>query len=386
MTENKAFTVMLVAGEASGDRHAANVFLELKKRLPNVRGIGMGGAKMAEAGIDIRYDSSNIGVIGLVEILKHYGEIRQALKRMQHIIKTERPDLLICVDYKEFNFKLARYAKSIGVKVLFYVSPQVWAWRPGRAKKYGEVIDMMAVIFPFEIPYYEVHDIPVRYVGHPSVDKVHPLHTIEEDFDRFQLNREHPVVGFLPGSRKMEIKCMLPVMLQVAERVLKVYPNAQFILPQADSISDEQVEAYLNQSNITVKVFKNQPYDVIQCCDVVMTMSGTATLEVALMTVPMVIACIISPVTYWLGKQLVKSDFIGLPNIVAGKAIVKELIQHQATAENLSTEIIRILTDQAYAEQMRVALNQVKQKLGHGGGSIVMAELVEEMLNANSNS
>ena len=386
MTENKVFTVMLVAGEASGDRHAANVFLELKKRLPNVRGIGMGGAKMAEAGIDIRYDSSNIGVIGLVEILKHYGEIRQALKRMQHIIKTERPDLLICVDYKEFNFKLARYAKSIGVKVLFYVSPQVWAWRPGRAKKYGEVIDMMAVIFPFEIPYYEVHDIPVRYVGHPSVDKVHPLHTIEEDFDRFQLNREHPVVGFLPGSRKMEIKCMLPVMLQVAERVLKVYPNAQFILPQADSISDEQVEAYLNQSNITVKVFKNQPYDVIQCCDVVMTMSGTATLEVALMTVPMVIACIISPVTYWLGKQLVKSDFIGLPNIVAGKAIVKELIQHQATAENLSTEIIRILTDQAYAEQMRVALNQVKQKLGHGGGSIVMAELVEEMLNANSNS
>ena len=386
MTENKVFTVMLVAGEASGDRHAANVFLELKKRLPDVRGIGMGGAKMAEAGIDIRYDSSNIGVIGLVEILKHYGEIRQALKRMQHIIKTERPDLLICVDYKEFNFKLARYAKSIGVKVLFYVSPQVWAWRPGRAKKYGEVIDMMAVIFPFEIPYYEVHDIPVRYVGHPSVDKVHPLHTIEEDFDRFQLNREHPVVGLLPGSRKMEIKCMLPVMLQVAERVLKVYPNAQFILPQADSISDEQVEAYLNQSNITVKVFKNQPYDVIQCCDVVMTMSGTATLEVALMTVPMVIACIISPVTYWLGKQLVKSDFIGLPNIVAGKAIVKELIQHQATAENLSTEIIRILTDQAYAEQMRVALNQVKQKLGHGGGSKVMAELVEEMLNANTKS
>jgi lipid-A-disaccharide synthase len=371
---------MMVAGEASGDRHAANVFLELKKHLHGVRGIGMGGAKMAAAGVDIRYDSSNIGVIGLVEALKHYGEIHHALKLMQHILKTERPDLLICVDYKEFNFKLARFAKRIGIKVLFYVGPQVWAWRPGRAKKYGEVIDMMAVIFPFEIPYYEVHNIPARYVGHPSVDKVHPVHTIEEDIERFQLNRQHPVVGLMPGSRKMEIKCMLPVMLQAAERILEVFPDAQFVLPQADSISDAQIEPYLDQFNITVKVFKNQPYDVIQCCDVVMTMSGTATLEVALMAVPMVIACIISPVTYWIGKQLVKSAYIGLPNIVVGKAIVRELIQHQATAESLSTEIIKILTDQAYAEQMHKELKQVKQKLGHGGGSKVMAELVEAIL------
>ena len=153
---------MLVAGEASGDQHAANMFVELKKRLPDIKGIGMGGAKMREAGIDIRFDSSNIGVIGLVEVLKHYREIKLALELMKKTACEEKPDLLICVDYKEFNLKLARHAKQCGVKVLFYVSPQVWAWRPGRVKKYGEAINAMAVIFPFETPYYEQHDIPVH--------------------------------------------------------------------------------------------------------------------------------------------------------------------------------------------------------------------------------
>jgi lipid-A-disaccharide synthase len=375
---------MFSAGESSGDQHAANMFLELRKHQPDIKGIGMGGAKMAQAGVDVRYDSSSISVIGLVEVIKHYGEIRRALKRMQQIISDERPDLLVCVDYKEFNFKLARYAKQHGVKVLFYVSPQVWAWRPGRVKAYGEVIDMMAVIFPFETAYYDAENVPVRYVGHPSVDKVHAQHSKDEDLIRFGLDAKKPVVGLLPGSRANEIKRMLPVMLAAAEQVQAGLPETQFILPQADSIDDALLEGYLSRSPLKITVVKNQPYDVIQCCDVVMTTSGTATLEIALLTVPMVIAYKLSSLTYWLGRWLVKTPFIGLPNIVMGNSIVKELIQHEATAENLAAEVKRILTDKVYGDEMRGNLSQVKQQLGQSGGSKNMAELALSMLAAKA--
>ncbi|MDD2801923.1 MAG: lipid-A-disaccharide synthase [Methylobacter sp.] len=371
---------MFSAGESSGEQHAANMFLELKKQYPDIKGIGMGGAKMARAGIDICYDSANIGVIGVVEVLKHYGEIRRALKMMQQLLDKERPDLLVCVDYKEFNFKLAKYAKRIGIKVLFYVSPQVWAWRPGRVKAYGEVIDMMAVIFPFETAYYDAENVPVRYVGHPSVDKVHPLHSKAEDLVSYKLNQNNPIVGLLPGSRANEIKRMLPVMLAAAEQLQVSFPGIQFVLPQADSISDALLQAYLKSSSINVTVVKNQPYDVIQCCDAVMTTSGTATLEISLLTVPMVIVYKLAPITYWLGRWLVNIPFIGLPNIVAGKAIVKELIQHEANPEKLAAEVQRILSDDQYAAQMRENLSRVKQQLGQGGGSKAMAELALEML------
>jgi lipid-A-disaccharide synthase len=299
---------------------------------------------------------------------------------MKAVIETERPNLLVCVDYKEFNFKLAKFAKQQGVKVLFYVSPQVWAWRAGRVKAYGKVIDMMAVIFPFEIPYYEAESVPVRYVGHPSVDKVHPLYSKADDMARFGLDANKRVVGLLPGSRANEIKRLLPVMLAAAEKL----PDCQFILPQADSISDELLADYLQASAVKITVIKQQAYDVIQCCDAVMTSSGTASLEIALLTVPMVICYKLSPLTYWLGRLLVKTPFIGLPNIVAGKSIVKEFIQHEATAENLADEVGQILTDESYLQMMQKNLSVVKQQLGEGGGSMNMAILALEMLGVSS--
>ena len=380
MSKNTPLTILFSAGESSGDQHAANMFLELKKHQPDITGFGMGGAKMAQAGIDIRYDSSGIAVIGVVEVLKHYGEIRRALKLMQQLVSTERPDLLVCVDYKEFNLKLARYAKQLGVKVLFYVSPQVWAWRSGRVKTYGRAIDMMAVIFPFETAYYDAEQVPVRYVGHPSVDKVHPLRSKAEDRAQFGLDENKPVVGLLPGSRANEIKRMLPVMLAAAEKLQAELPGLQLLLPQADSISDELLNTYLHQSPVKITVIKNQPYDVIQCCDAVMTTSGTATLEIALLAVPMVICYKLAGLTYCLGRLLVHTKFIGLPNIVLGKGFIKELIQHEATAEKLAAEVQRILTDKAYADTMRADLIQVKELLGQGGGSKNMAMLALEML------
>ena len=380
MFQKPPLSIMFSAGESSGDQHAANMFLELKKHQPDIKGFGMGGAKMALAGIDIRYDSGSIGVIGVVEVLKHYGEIRRALKLIQQLVSTERPDLLVCVDYKEFNLKLARFAKQCGVKVLFYVSPQVWAWRPGRVKTYGKAIDMMAVIFPFETTYYDAENVPVRYVGHPSVDKVHPQRSRLEDMAIFNLDEGNPVIGLLPGSRANEINRLLPIMLAAAEILQARIPGIQFMLPQADSISDELLENYMDRSPVKMTVIKNQPYDVIQCCDVVMTTSGTATIEIALLTVPMVITYKLAALTYWLGRWLVNTPFIGLPNIILGKGFIKELIQYEATSENLAEEIERILTDKFYADQMRDNLNQVKQQLGQGGGSKNMAELALEIM------
>ncbi|MFZ2452518.1 MAG: lipid-A-disaccharide synthase [Methylovulum miyakonense] len=377
---SKPLTVMFSAGESSGDQHAANLFLELRKQLPGLQGIGMGGSKMAAAGVDIRYDSAAIAVIGVVEVIKHYGEIRHALALMQNLVASERPDLLVCVDYKEFNFKLAKFAKQQGIKVLFYVSPQVWAWRAGRVKQYGKVIDMMAVIFPFETAYYEAENVPVRYVGHPSVDKVKPQRSKAEGLLAFGLTDDKPIVGLLPGSRANEIKRLLPVMLLAAEQLHKQLPSLQFILPQADAIPDALLNSHLSQTTVNVIVIKHQPYDVIQCCDAVMTTSGTATLEIALLGVPMLICYKLAAITYWLGRWLVKTPFIGLPNIVAGKLIIKEFIQHEANPENLATEMLKMLTDGQYAGQMRKDLAEVKAELGQGGASKNMADLVVGML------
>ena len=373
-------TLLFSAGESSGDRHAANMFLELRAQRPNIRGIGMGGTKMAEAGIEIHYDSGAIGVIGVIEVLKHYGEIRRALKLMQQLVLTERPDLLVCVDYKEFNLKLARFAKQLGIKVLFYVSPQVWAWRPGRVKTYGKAIDMMAVIFPFETAFYDAEQVPVRYVGHPSVDKVHANHSRSKNCIRFGLDENKPVIGLLPGSRANEIKRLLPVMLVAAEQLHAELPDTQFILPQADSITDTLLHTYLSSSACYVSVIKNQPYDVMQCCDVIMTTSGTATLEVALMGIPMVITYKLAAITYCLGRWLVNTPFIGLPNIVLGKPAIKELIQQAASSENIVVEVKRILLDKPYADAMHENLLLVKKQLGQGGGSKNMANLALEML------
>jgi lipid-A-disaccharide synthase len=380
MSENKPFKIFFSAGESSGDQHAASMFTELKKHQPDIKGIGMGGIKMEQAGIDIRYNSSAIAVIGIVEVIKHFGEILRTLKSMQKLLLAERPDLLVCVDYKEFNFKLARFAKQNGIKVLFYVSPQVWAWRPGRVKKYGAVIDMMAVIFPFEVPYYEAERVSVRYVGHPSVDKVHPQRSKDEDIQLFGLSTAKFVVGILPGSRRNEIERMLPVMLAAAHQLQTKFPGIHFLLPQADSIPDTLLAEHLRSTRLMITTIKHKPYDVIQCCDAIMTTSGTASLEIALLGVPMVIAYKLSPLTYWLGKLLVKIPYIGLPNIILGKLVVKELIQHEANAENLVAEISKILTNKPYAEQIGEDLHQVKQQLGKGGGSKTMALLALKML------
>lgn len=383
--------VMLSAGEASGDQHAAALFRELKKLIPEVAGIGMGGGAMREAGIELCFDSSGIGVIGLAEIARHYKEIRGALKLMQRTACERKPDLLICVDYKEFNFRLARAAKVCGIKVLFYVSPQVWAWRPGRVKSYGRIIDHMAVIFPFELPYYEAYQVPATYVGHPLAGKVKTTLSKGEALKKYGLSgdsahpqasgKSTPIIGLLPGSRANEIKRLMPVILASARRLSVEFTGARFLLFQAASVADEDITLQLaGVADLDLRVIQGQDYDALQCCDAVITVSGTATLEIALLGIPMAIVYRLAPVSYWLGRLLVKVPFIGLPNILAGKSVVREFIQHEATPTNVAGEITRILREPDYAQKQHQALLAIRDKLGERNGSVELARLAAQML------
>ncbi|MEY4685497.1 MAG: hypothetical protein RLZ25_1956 [Pseudomonadota bacterium] len=381
----RAPLVMLSAGEASGDQHAASLFRELKALIPGVRGLGMGGAAMKEAGIDIRFDSSGIGVIGLAEIARHYGEIRGALNLMRTLAREQRPDLLICVDYKEFNFRLAKAAKALGIKVLFYVSPQVWAWRQGRVKTYGRIIDHMAVIFPFELPFYEAHGVPATYVGHPLAGKVKA--TESSNVVRARLgfpNPKAPLIGILPGSRSNELARLLPTLLGAAAQLKATHPDANFVVFKAPTLDREALIQAGTHQGLALTIMEGQDYDVLQSCDAVMTVSGTATLEVALLGVPMVIVYRLAALSYWIGRLLIKVPYIGLPNILRGKGVVREFIQDEATPDNIAAEMRRILDDQVYRDEMREELVQVRETLGHLEGSVELARLAARMLEGAS--
>ncbi len=378
--------VMLSAGEASGDQHAAALFRELRKLIPGVQGIGMGGAAMREAGIELCVDSSGIGVIGLVEIIRHYGEISRALKLMQRTACERRPALLICVDYKEFNFRLAKAAKACGIRVLFYVSPQVWAWRPGRVRSYGRIVDHMAVIFPFELPYYEAYQVPATYVGHPLAGKVKPTLSRAAALEKYLPAGPGSVIGLLPGSRTNEIKRLLPVILEAAGRLAGEFENARFLLFQAASVPDAAIAEELANTGLNLRIIRGQDYNALQCCDAVITVSGTATLEVALLGVPMAIVYRLAPLSYWLGRLLVKVPFIGLPNILAGKAIVREFIQHAATPDKISREMVRLLKDAPYAAGIRQELLALRATLGSRDGSVELARLAARLLEPSESS
>jgi len=254
---DRAPLVMLSSGEASGDQHAASLFRALKSIIPEVRGIGMGGVAMREAGVDIRFDSSGIGVIGLAEIARQYGEIRGALQLMRTLARDEKPDLLICVDYKEFNFRLAKAAKALGIKVLFYVSPQVWAWRQGRVKSYGRIIDHMAVIFPFELPFYEAHGVPATYVGHPLAGKVKATESRDVVLSRLGLlERKPPLIGMLPGSRSNELARLLPTLLGAAAKLKITHPDAQFVVFKAPTLDREVLSRAGVERGLDLKIIE----------------------------------------------------------------------------------------------------------------------------------
>jgi len=379
---SKTKTIMISAGEASGDLHAANLVKALHKIDDNIQIRGMGGEKLRQAGVDVLIDCSDIAVVGIVEVLVNYRKIIRVLNQLRDELRNNPPDLLILVDYQEFNFKLAQTAKECGVKVLFYIGPQVWAWRPHRVHKIAARVDMMAVLFPFEEKFYKEANVPVQFVGNPLVDEARPGKSKTEAMQAYELDNNNKTIGLFPGSRRGEIKRVLPIQLETALLLKQKHTDLQFILPVASTLEKSEFDIYMKEYEaLNIKLVKDNPYDVIQVCDAIITASGTATLEIALMGIPNAITYRISPISYFILKRMVTIDNIGLANIVTEKSIVKEFIQGDAQPQNICNEIDRILCDDVYRNNMIKELNSVREKLGKEGGSNNVAQLAFDMLN-----
>jgi len=377
-------TIIISAGEASGDLHAANLIKALHKIDPSINVKGMGSDKLREAGVELLVDCADIAVVGIVEVLANYRLIKRALNKMADAIRNSPPDLLILVDYQEFNFRLAKIAKQQGVKVLFYISPQVWAWRPHRVHKIGKLIDMMAVLFPFEEKFYRNANVPVSFVGHPLVDEARPDKTRAECLTAYNIDADKKIIGLFPGSRKGEIKRVLPILLESAWLLKQKHPDAQFILPVASTLNIDYIEPFLaSHSHLNIRVVKDRPYNVMQVCHAIMAASGTATLEIALLGIPNAIVYRIAPLSYFILKRMITIDNIGLVNIVAEKNIVREFVQHDAVPKKIAAEIDRLLCDDEYRNIMIHELAKVREKLGKQGGSDNVAQLAYDMLSTS---
>lgn len=371
---------LIVAGEASGDLHGANMIRAAKDIDPNLSFYGVGGPRMKQAGCDILLPAEELEVMGLVDVVGHLPVLWRAFKSLKKILYSpQRPDVLVLIDFQEFNLLLARQAKKAGVPVVFYVGPTVWAWRRGRVKRYARAVDRLAVIFPFEPAYYADEDIEVEYVGHPLLDEAVGTRQRDDYLQELGLDSSRPVVGIFPGSRNSELKYNLTTMLEAAERVALQLPGVQFLLPVAPCFDLETMRHRIQSCMLPILLVRESIYDVANACDAVLTVSGTVTLQIALVGTPMAILYKTAPLNYAIAKRVVNLTHIGLPNIVAGREVVREFIQHQASAELLADEIVRILTDAEYQGSLRRGLAQVRQHMGDAGCSQRVAQMVSEL-------
>ena len=373
--------IMIVAGEASGDLHGGNLVQAMHKIDPEISFYGVGGRNLKEAGVELIADAADMAVVGLTEVVFKLGMILKVMAQLKASLKKDRPDLIILIDYPDFNLPLAKAAKKYGIKVFYYISPQVWAWRRGRIGKIKKIVDRMAVILPFEADLYREAGVDVTFVGHPLLDVVRTKYPRKEALRRFDLREEVTTVGILPGSRQSEVTRLLPVMLGAAEIIEKQIKDVQFVLPLADTLDIAFVSQIIAKHSVPVRLIPNEVYDVIGCTDIAMVASGTATLETALMETPMIIIYKVSAPSYYVGRMVINVDHIGLVNIIAGKAVVPELIQFEASPEKIAAEVIDILTTKGHMEHIKAELKKIRNMLGSHGAAERVARLAYDMIN-----
>jgi lipid-A-disaccharide synthase len=371
--------IVVITGEASGDAHAARMISELRQLRPDINVKGIGGDNMRAAGAEIMVDFSALAVMGLVEVLKRYRHIKSIFNQLLVELKANKPDLLVLVDYPGFNLKLAKQAKKLGIPVLYYISPKVWAWRAGRVKTIKRYVDKMVVLFPFEVPIYENAGVPVSCVGHPLVDAVKNTLTSKQAKIKTGLKLNRRVIGLFPGSRRSEIDNLLPVMLDAAERIQHRNSNVDVVLPLAPGIDETYINTILAKSAVPVKVVNDKFYELTAACDAIVAASGTVTLEIALLAVPHFITYRVSPISYHILRRLIKIPYVGLCNIVTGKPVVLELLQDDVTAERLETELTTLLTDQNSKMKAEKIRKQILMALGPSGGAHNAAQEVLNM-------
>ena len=379
MTAAASPDVLLVAGEASGDMHGADLVAALRRRVPGVHVRGIGGAHLRASGMDTLIDAHTLSTMGLVEARERLGVIWRAYREMRRIIREEKPRLLILIDFAEFNMALAGVAKRHGVPVLYYISPQVWAWRSGRVRKIARRVSRLAVVFPFEVPLYAGTGVRADFVGHPLLDRVRVERDRAATLAAHGLDPAKRLVALLPGSRAKEMQLLLPPMVEAAKS-LQARGDTQCALALADTLSEADIGVSMRGAALPFPVVCGATYDLVHASDVVIVASGTATLETALLERPMVIVYRTAPLTYALARRLVSVPFIGMPNLIAGRGVVPELIQEDATADRMVAEVERFLDDPAHAAATRQALADIRPALGGGGAAERAAAIAAEML------
>jgi lipid-A-disaccharide synthase len=363
---------MITAGEASGDLLGAGLAGAIREIRSDAELIGMGGDAMAGAGVRLLQDYRPVSVVGIVEVLGRLPEIRAAMNRLKAAIREQKPDILVPVDFPDFNLRLASYASSLGVKVVYFVSPQVWAWRRRRVRRIREIVDHMLVLFPFEESFYRQEKVPVTFVGHPVVERV-PASGESELLQQVLvdggLDPAGPTVALVPGSRRAEVGRILPPVLGAA-RLLKVRrPDLQFLLCRAGGIDPEWLVSQVNRYGVEDLVIHDRSFpEPLRGCLAGVVASGTATLEAAMTGLPMVVVYRMNGLSYLLGKMLVQVDHVAMPNLVAERRILPELVQEECTADRIADELEQILESPERAAGVRDALLGIRSLL-HGQGA-----------------
>lgn len=375
---------MIVAGEASGDLHGANLIRSLRSKKSDLEFCGMGGAELAALGVDILYDAAKVSVVGIFEVFPHLKDIISAQRVLRRRLVTHRPDLLILIDLPDFNLLLAKKAKQLGIPVFYYISPTVWAWRSGRVKTLRDRVDKIGVILPFEEEFFRRHGVDAEYVGHPLLDAVTTRASRPQFYEQHGIPMAARCIGLFPGSRKREVSLLLPIFLAAAQIMENTTgERLVFLVPQAPTIgSDDLEKAGLPEfaEKIDIRVIAEERYDMMAACDAVIAASGTVTLELAILEVPMVVAYKLSPLTYHLGKLLVKLEHFSLVNLIAGHAAVPELLQTAVTPERIAEELTALLRQPEKRQRMVDELRQVKVKLGGTGASDKAADVALRLL------
>ncbi len=364
--------ILIVAGEASGDLHGAQLIRQIKRFKPDAEFFGVGGKQMGIECTRLLCDCRFLGVVGIVEILVHLKAIRRCFKILKDFLKNQNPDLLILIDYPDFNLRLAKVAKKQGIKVVYYICPQVWAWRKGRLKLISRFVDKVLVIFPFEVPFYKNAGIDVEFVGHPLLDSVFPKISQESFKVKFGLHGGERVIALMPGSRKGEVFRILPVMLEGSRILLKDCPGLwRFVLILAPTINREAVNPLIERHAKDLNIFLVQgyTYEALKVSEIAFVASGTATLEAAIIGTPMILLYKLSWLTYIIAREMIKLPAIGLVNIVAEEKFVPELIQKDASGEKLAEAASNILDDSLKRQNMIQGMRKVRKALGEPGAA-----------------
>ena len=370
--------ILIVTGEASGDVHGANLAKALKAMDPGLSLLGVGGSRMQAAGVELVQGISQLDVMGLIGPSVVRALIHRVL-RLRRILQEEPLDLVVLIDNPGLNLHFARVAKKAGRRVVYYIAPQLWAWRPRRMKWMQRRVDHVVVTLPFEEALYRRAGVSCTFVGHPLLDEVAPSYDRAELRKRFGFDTAGPVIGLLPGSREGEVRALLPIMLQAMAKLAGAHPGLQFVVAQAPSIRDGLIEELSAGIGMCVRVIRDQASEVMAAADLLLVASGTATLQAAVIGTPLVIMYRTSWLTYWIARWLIRVRWIGLVNIVAGRGIVPELIQEDATPGRLTEEATRLLVDRTSYDTMKAALHRVRGSLGEPGASrraaaVVLAE------------